>query len=386
MLKHLPAIILIFLFASACVKPQTEINASNNNSGAMNSSEIVNANTSDHNAGTESASNNSNVKTFLGYIGGKRVQINLTRDGSNLSGTYLYEKIGTDLKLSGTIDAAGNFTLQERDAAGNKTGEWKGSWKEADGRATLTGKWKGAKGKPELEFSADEQLVEFTNGAKLVTKSVNEISKAKHYEITGEYPELTGVNPATAANFNELVKKIVADSNARFKENISDLTPEDLKRFTGDADLYDEVTYDVILANDDIISLFFTDASYTGGAHPNATSATINFDLKNNRELKLADLFEPNANYLKTISDYSLADLKRQLQKNDMLNDEFLNGGASAKEDNFKSWNLTKKGLQINFDAYQVAAYAAGPQTVVIPYAKLQNILRRDGAAAKLAK
>lgn len=387
MLKHLAIIVSISLFVStACVKPQTEINTSNNNSGAAGSSEIINSNAPNRNTETKPVSNNPNEKMFLGNIGGKRVQINLTRDGNNLSGTYLYEKFGAALKLSGTIDASGNFILQETDSAGNKTGEWKGVWKEADGRATLMGKWKSPKASPVLEFSADEQVVAFTNGAKLVTKFSNEINKAKRYEITGEYPELTGVDAATTANFNGLVKKIVADLNARFKENISDLTAEDLKRFSGDAGLYDEIVCDVLLANDDVISLLFTDASYTGGAHPNATSATVNFDIKNNRELKLADIFEPNANYLKTLSDLSRADLKAALQKDEMLDDEMLNDGVSPKEENFRSWNLTKKGLQINFDAYQVAAYVAGPQTVVIPYGKLQSILRKDGVAAKLAK
>ena len=247
---------------------------------------------------------------------------------------------------------------------------------ERNGRATLTGDWKSANGKTTLNFSADEQVVGFTGGAKIVTKSSHEANKDRRYKITYQYPDLTGVEPAAAAKFNELAKKIVTAADNGFKENISDLTPDDLKRFTGDAGLYDEVTYDVLLANDDVISLLFTDANYTGGAHPNTTNAVINFDLRNNRELKLADLFEPRSNYLKTISDYSLADLKKTLK--DMLDDQMLNDGASPKEENYKNWNLTKKGLQINFEAYQVAAYAAGPQTVVIPYAKLQNIMRPE--------
>ncbi len=385
-LKKLTIIASISLFASiTCVKPQTEATAYSYNPAA-NTVVSNDSNISVQPAQTKTADPNS--KTFLGSIDYKRVQINLTRDGGNLSGTYQYEKIGKDLSLSGKIDAKGNFTLQETDQAGNKTGEWKGTWKQSGGRATLTGNWKSPKGTPVLPFSADEQVVEFTGGAKLVTKSITE-NKAKRYEISAEYPELTGVEPATAANFNQITKKIVTAANSEFKSETAEMTDEDLRAFADSkntAPLYDYLTYDTLLANDDVISILFDDANFTGGAHGNSGSATVNFDLKNNRELKLADIFAPNSNYLKIISAYSTADLKPRLQKDGVLDNEMLGDGTAPKEENFKSWNLTKKGLQINFDAYQVAAYVEGPQVVVIPYGKLQNILRKDGVAVKLAK
>ena len=389
MLKHLTiAFSLSLLALAACAKPQTQTNAAAN-SGAGTMSETADSTISNRNAAPKTVADNANAKTFLGDLGGIRIQINLTRDGgNNLSGTYKYVKIGKDLNLSGTIDAAGNFTLQETDQAGSKTGEWKGIWKEADGRVTLNGKWKSPKGGSALDFSAAAQVTNFTGGAKITTKSLHEENKAKFYEITTEYPELSGVDAATTANFNQIVKKIVNDSIGDFKKNIADYTtPEDLKRYkeTG-ISLYDEVSYDVELANDDVISLIFTDANYLGGAHGGATTTTLNFDLKNNRQLKLADIFEPDANYLKTLSDLSRADLRVKLQQDDMIVDEMLNDGTTQKMENFQSWNLTKKGLQINFDAYQVAPYAAGANEVVIPYSKLQNILRKDGVTAKLSK
>lgn len=383
MLKNLTIAAAIFAITSAaCTTAQT---TNSGGSPADISNGTAAANTPNANAETKPVAANSNAKTFLGNIKSERVQINLTREGNSLSGTYSYTKVGTDLKLSGTIDAAGNFTLQETDAAGGKTGEWKGIWKEDGGRVTLTGKWKSPKGSTELDFSADEQVTEFKSGAKIVNKILKESNKEKRYAITAEYPELTGIDAATAVNFNQSGKKIAADANKRFKENIADLTAEDLKRFTSDdAALYEQLTYSVELANDDVISLLFEDDSYTGGAHGSSITTTVNFDLKNNRELKLADIFVPNANYLKTLSESSLTDLKAQ--KIEATDDETLNDGTTPKEENFRSWNLTKKGLQINFDAYQVASYAAGPQIVVIPYDKLRDILRKDGAAARLAK
>ncbi len=387
MLKILTIVFSISLLALAsCVKPQTENTALNNSSNGGSSGAVAANNSNNRAAEINSASNKANAKTFLGDLSDKRVEINLTRDSSNLSGIYKYEKVGKDLKLAGTIDASGNFTLQETDAAGGKTGEWKGVWKESGGRAALNGKWKNPKGGDELNFSADELKTEFTGGAKITTKTFSEENKEKFWEINAEYPELSGVD--SAATFNQAVKKIVDGNVSEFKKDLPDYTsPDDLKRYKeSEIKLYDQTTYELQMANDDLISVIFTDASFGGGAHGSAITTTLNFDVKTNRVLKLADIFEPNSNYLKLISDISRADLKAKLQKDEMFDEEMFNPGSEAKAENYGAWNLTKNGLLITFDAYQVAAYAAGPQEVLIPYSKLQNILKKDGVIAKLAK
>ena len=380
MLKKFIIIASIFSTTSACAQSQTSSVNSINSNGAADSSQSVNINSSNTNAANAPVSGVSKAKTFLGFLSDKRVELNLTRDGNNLSGTYKYEKVGKDLKLSGTIDGAGNFTLQETDQAGNKTGEWKGNWKEVDGKVTLAGTWKSPKGGDALDFSADELRTEFAGAGKITTKTSNEENKSKFYSISAEYPELSGVDAAAATTFNQAAKKIADDNNSEFKKNLADITtPEDLKSYKENGiSLYDETTYGIELANDDVISVMFTDSNFQGGAHGSSITTTLNFDVKNKRILKLADLFEPNSNYLKTLSELSTADLKVKLKKDDMLDNEMLGEGTSPKEENFKSWNLTKKGLLINFDPYQVAAYAAGPQEVTIPYAKLEKILRPE--------
>ena len=50
----------------------------------------------------------------------------------------------------------------------------------------------------------------------------------------------------------------------------------------------------------------------------------------------------------------------------------------AQKSENFKSWNITKKGLIFTFDPYQVASYAAGRFEVIIPF---ENFLMRFNAA-----
>jgi hypothetical protein len=103
--------------------------------------------------------------------------------------------------------------------------------------------------------------------------------------------------------------------------------------------------------------------------------------------LKLAELFNPGAKYIQSLSAYCIKDLKRQSKSKDsMLDDQTIQNGAGPDAQNYDSWTITKKGLEITFDPYQVAAYAAGPQKVVVPYSALKELIKPDGPLGPFAK
>ena len=140
--------------------------------------------------------------------------------------------------------------------------------------------------------------------------------------------------------------------------------------------------FQIRLATDDLISVEFTQGQYeAGAAHPNSITTVLNYDVKNGKKLALADLFNANSKYLGVIADYCIKDLKEQSKrdKDAMLEDDQIQDGAGARADNYKAWTITRKGLLIVFDPYQVAPYAAGPQQVMVPYAALKPIVKSDG-------
>lgn len=391
MLKNC-GIVLIFLMIAtgACAKNQVETNAAGNSPSDAGTAAAGNAAPSKTIEKTKAnvLAENPNAKIFRGMINGTAFEMNLVREGDKLAGTYFYVKVGKDLNLSGTIDAGGNFKLKESDASGKATGEWSGTWKEDANvsGAVLEGQWKkpGESDGASQNFYATQQMIELTNGAKLVNKTIKEENKAKRSEISSVYPELIGINSPAAGAFNNLVKKRVGEMNDAYRKDLADMTAEDLNLMPAEMRMTNDVRYDVMLATNDLISVSILDYTFMGGAHGATSSNPINYDLKNNRELQLADIFEPNSNYLKILSDYAIADLKPRV--GEMSDDEWLGRGTAPEADNYRSWNLTKKGLMITFDQYQVAAYAAGPQTVIVPYAKLQSVWRKDGVVAELAK
>jgi hypothetical protein len=130
-----------------------------------------------------------------------------------------------------------------------------------------------------------------------------------------------------------------------------------------------------IKAGHDVISVLFENNSYFGGVHPNTSHATLNFDLAAGNKLELRDLFLPDSDYLTYISNYSILEL---LKIKDELFDDFQND-AGPDEKNFQDWAITRYGILILFEEYQVAPYMSGPKFVLIPYDYLKPIINPQG-------
>jgi Protein of unknown function (DUF3298)/Deacetylase PdaC len=335
------------------------------------------------------------TKHFKGSIGTSLdLQMKLVRTGNELAGSYFYQKVGTRIDVRGAVDKDGNLTLDEFNPKGEKTGLFKGIWTvdPKDGLITLAGNWS----KPidqkdndkKTAFSVHEEPIAFTGDVDLVAKQIKENNKKLNYEIAAQYPQLTGGNNPNFEKFNQSVRAAVTKKVAGFKkdmapeegENTEETRPEDSMR----SDL--TISYTVVLAQDDLVSVEFDVSSYfQGAAHPNSYSETFNYDLKNGRQLKLADLFKPGTKYLQTIANYCVADLKKQATAKGLLSEE-IEKGAAAKADNYQGWAITRRGLGIYFDPYQVGPYAAGPQFVLVPYSELKDLINPEGPIGQFAK
>jgi len=315
----------------------------------------------------------------------------LVRTGDQLAGSYFYQKVGTRIDLRGNVDKDGNLTLEEFDKSGKQTGVFKGIWQidATDGLVTLAGNWS----KPPSEkgsdkrtaFSLHEEPIAFTGDVEMTTKQIKESNKTLMYEISANYPQLSGGNNPNFAKFNQIAQSLITKKVAGFKKDMAPAEGEE-PRPEGSMASTLTVGYTVVLAQDDLVSIRFDIGSYyQGAAHPNSYSDVLNFDLKNGKQLKLADLFKPGAKYLPIIAAYSIADLKKQ-GKEKGLTDEEIERGAAAEAKNYQSWNLTRRGLAIGFDSYQVGPYAAGPQSVTVPYSTLKDLINPESPIAQFAK
>ena len=331
-------------------------------------------------------------KYFKGSIGSTLgLQMKLVREGEKLTGSYFYQKVGTPIILSGTIDKNGNVVLDEFDSAGHQTGVFKGVWSEdANGLIAIAGNWTKPNSDKKTAFSLHEEPIEFSGGVEIVAKRIKENNKKLKYEVDAVYPQLTGSGSQNYEKFNQTMRGVVTKKVSAFKTGAApspdDPPPTELEALGSDLN----VTYTVALAKDDLISVVLEVSDYeAGAAHPNSYSEVMNFDLKNGKPLKLADLFQPGSKYLQSIAAYCVADLKKQGKQgqDSMLEDEdWIQRGAAADAENYSNWTIGKKGLGIIFDPYQVASYAAGPQNVLVPYSALKGLIKTDGPLAQFVK
>jgi hypothetical protein len=316
--------------------------------------------------------------------------MSLTRDGGSISGSYYYLRSGAanKLTLSGSVAGDGSFAMQEFDASGKQTGEFKGKWHEDanDPGVTLDGDWLKTNAKDTVGFIADQQMIYFGGSAHFTTVEAKEAIKAKKATLSAEYPQLAGA--PNAAGFNLAAKGVIDRAFAEFRKTMAQFTAADVRDTPADIGNYLGIGYSITYADDDLVSVQFLTDEFTGGAHPNQGFYTLTYDLKAGRPVSLSSLFRPGTAYLKTIAAYCEKDLQARKDpdtgENRELATDIFADGVKPIADNFQDWGVTKKGLLILFPPYQVASYADGPQSVIVPYSALKSIARVDGPVVKI--
>jgi hypothetical protein len=319
----------------------------------------------------------------LGTSGNLAIQMRLRREGDRLTGSYFYETVGKDLSLRGTITAAGDFQLQEFDAAGAQTGLFRGKWKGPDCEDcvdTLAGKWTRPDGTRALEFVLAEFPVTFEGDTRLVSKTQKESARRGKwggYEITAEYPQLQGAG-ANVSKFNEEVRALVTKTAADYKK----LFGEDAGQ-GGELD----VSYYVSFADDSLVSVDLSDYwFYFGAGSRMAASTTFNYDLARGRVLKLADLFKPSSDYQKIISEVCNRKLRKQFEGESFPDAERIAGSVEDVVGDEKKWLISRDGFVVVFDSMQFGPSGSGEHTVTVSFAALKGDIRPDGPVARFAK
>ena len=379
----IPLLLIAFLGLTACKKTSAPADQTATSPLASSASQ--------HAAGGTTPAGE--TKYFKGSIGSALgLQMKLVREGEKLTGSYSYQKVGAPIDIRGTIDKGGNLALDEFDSGGNQTGTFKGVWNEDEsGLIAIAGNWTKPGSVKKTAFSLHEEPIEFSGGVEIVARQIKENNKKLKYEIDVQYPQLSGSGSPNYEKFNQTIRSLVTKKVAAFKAEIApsadDPPPTELESMGSNL----SIAYTIALAKDDLISVLLDVGSYSAGAvHPNSYSEVVNFDLRNGKLLKLPDLFQPGSKHLQSIAAYCIADLKKQgKQKGEdsmLEDDDWIQRGAGPDAENYGSWTIGKKGLGIVFDSYQVAAYAAGPQHVLVPYPALKDLIKADGPIAQFVK
>lgn len=213
---------------------------------------------------------------------------------------------------------------------------------------------------------------------RFVQRQIKETNRKLRYTIAAKYPQTLGAKAENLVQLNAALKSLIMEQVNGFKK---DFQPPDERMGTMGSSF--DSGYTVELATNDLVSINFGVSTYSeGAAHPNYNAVTFNYWLKTGQTLSLADLFKPGVYYLDILSNLSIKALRKRLGSE--IDNDWIQKGAGAAPENYRNWNITRRGLKITFDPYQVASYAQGPQEVIIPYTSMKSIIDPSGPLEKL--
>jgi hypothetical protein len=307
---------------------------------------------------------------FRGHLGPQPIVMRLARAGDKLTGTYQYERVGQDLKLTGRVDARGQVTLQEFDSAGRQTGQFTGQLDLTPVVPTLPefdGLWKRPDGTHETTVALFAQHLAFTNpNVRFATKTLT----GRRPSIGIAYPQLVGLPGAGALAFNRAVAAFAARQAAEFRQSVS---PGD--RASLDLD------YNILLATDELVSVELNGLTDYGGAHPNTIYEGFTYELHSGRAVQFAALFKRAAAYTPLLRRLALADMAAQGKHLAGPDDEPFTGEGYAEE--WHAWGLAPRGLVLYYSLPQVAAVF---DKVIIPWREVQDMLDPRGPAGQFTR
>jgi len=225
-----------------------------------------------------------------------------------------------------------------------------------------------------------------SNEYTFIDKQIKISSKKKKYEINISYPQISKFsgNPIIPSyyGFNMLVRKRMEAERDSFIVWMNDWEINKYnKEFSSSYEISDSVFY----ADNKTISIQFYGYSYfAGAAHPNNWSFSINYDLESSNEIFLKDLLTAGWEY--RISEICIREITKLKKDMGIEPGKWLQEGAGPSEDNFKVFNIAKKGLLVTFPTYQVGAYVEGPSEVNISYSEIKDIIVNRGILNKFIK
>lgn len=314
-------------------------------------------------------------KVYRGSIGNSHVEMRLSFQGNKVSGSYSYDRIREDLKLTGRLDEQGRLELAEFGAKGKQTGKFickKRLEEGVDSECT----WSKPDGTRQAMVTLEEQHVAFTNGLQITPKTILD----KKASVSVSYPQITSGKALNsgALSFNRRILELV-------QKAIKEFQPIDDKGVF-------ETTYNILLGTNDLVSIEMAEYWDGGGAHPNTRLWSLTYDLAGNKELTFESLFKPGIDYFAAIAKYVVADIDRRAAA--IEQEDARQAGRQPKErdqpivsedslEEISGWAMTPKGLVVYFDFPHVIAVF---DKTFVPYNAVSEYLRPNGPAARFHK
>ncbi len=305
---------------------------------------------------------------YLGTVGDRPVQLELSVSSPSARGHYYYDAVGLPLDLEGTVTPEGEVHLHEYTQAvttlgRQRTGRFEGTLtSDATFGQGFSGTWRSPSGDA-LPFELDK-VAEYAD----ITFEQNRIAAAASYPVFG-VPFGTPATRLQSDLINSLFDFVQEGQEAWLAGEFSGWSLERLQ----------SVTY----ASASLVSVAETLYVYTGGAHPNTglSAYTLLADGDRVRRLGLPDFFLPEVDYLALLSPYVVNALLEQGAQ--WVVDGSVDGFTG---DDLSVVTVSPTGLRFGFEPYAVGPYAQGTFFVTVPFEVLGAVIDPAGPLKALVE
>lgn len=190
----------------------------------------------------------------------------------------------------------------------------------------------------------------------------------KPFVIKITYPEIAGLD-----DFNQRAKAIIDKEISDFKTNslandeaVKQTDPTTYAAYPREYEL--DISYTKGVADSNMVSVIFNVYNFEGGAHGASYFIPLNYNPNSKQEIKLADLFPNQPDYLQKISAFCIKDLTKQvIDKMESVEGSWIQDGAGPTEINYQFFLINKDNLVFYFPQYQIAPGVAGDFEVTYP-------------------
>jgi hypothetical protein len=208
-------------------------------------------------------------------------------------------------------------------------------------------------------------------GRRWRTVTQQESDLKRHFEARLEYPQFEGKNFDA---LNDFIREKMLGTLKRFQEDYVYGPDADDGEHLMAIHFAINSSFAIALLHPNLISARFSIYRFAGGAHGSMQSETLNAILDPFTPLRLSSIFPDLRKGAADLSNYCIKSLlDSQLPYGAARDENWVKTGAGPKPSNFAKFNLTKQGLLVTFDEYQIDCYAAGPSEVLVPYGVFGN-------------
>jgi hypothetical protein len=318
-------------------------------------------------------------------------------DVRNFRGFYRYDNYGGPIAIYGTLMDDNRLILDEQGSWAGDPHKFVGRWSDDD---TYSGVWHHNDGTivhafrlrasnnaiPLEKYWLEDSLVSYPQWA---------VSPVMHYAVEWLDVAERGIGPDRRLFLRkEITKALVGKQKstdpellpdkieaereityAEFREEMHNMRESGLIDSLADPNIfmgfnYSYLTYMQVYYNDyDLLTLGYTDYSYTGGAHGMYNTRVVAYDLANQRVLQLSDVLRPG--YVEAVSkalDRAVR-IKYNLGDSTPLNTFLFEDKITPNE----NYGFTDKGVFFVYAPYEIAPYAAGEIELFVSFEQIAD-------------